>query len=126
MIVITEIKTREVNRNAWERAKFNCDAYFEASSGDVAETVRFTNEVVLGKDFKNAHGKTVCIGMTKEVQEAIGLPFEAFEELQKLIEEFRQYNQLLFDRIERTEKRLKEYSSLSFLGRLKYLFTRKV
>jgi hypothetical protein len=51
--------------------------------GRVSTDVAILNEAIKGRRFTNQEGKTICIGMTKEVQNLIGLPFEAFDNLEK-------------------------------------------
>jgi hypothetical protein len=40
-------------------------------------------EMVVGKIYKNFFGEEVCIGMTEQVQGAIGLPFEALDNVRR-------------------------------------------
>ena len=42
-------------------------------------------ELVEGIKFNNGLGETICIGWTKEVQEALGLPFECLDNQMKMI-----------------------------------------
>jgi hypothetical protein len=47
-------------------------------------------EVVTPRKFVDERGRRYLIGMTREVQEQIGLPFDAFENLQKENKELRE------------------------------------
>ena len=70
-------------------------------NGDISqEVVEVTNEMVHGTRFINIDGKEVCIGMTKQVQDLIGLPFEAFSNMRDYM-----------------------FKTMGFFGRLKFLFS---
>ena len=64
------------------------------------EMVEVTNEMVHGTRFRNSNGLDVCIGMTQQVQDLIGLPFEAFSNMRDYV-----------------------FKTMGFFGRLKFLFT---
>jgi len=64
------------------------------------ETVEVTQEMVHGTRFRNSNGLDVCIGMTKQVQDLIGLPFEAFSNMRDYV-----------------------FKTMGFFGRLKFLFS---
>lgn len=49
----------------------------------VQEEMKILVEQVRGQRFINARGQEFCIGMSKKVRDAIGLPFEAYDNLQK-------------------------------------------
>lgn len=55
---------------------------------DFAKSNKIKIEAVIGKIFRNIYNQEICIGMSKKVQNAIGLPFEIFTYQENLI-----YNQ---------------------------------
>ena len=87
-----------------------------------------TTEMVRGRRFVNHQGEEVCIGMSEQVQQAIGLPFEVYDNMQSSIsflekrcqnlniENFHQRNRIRF-----MEER---FQSINLWGRIKFVFTR--
>lgn len=69
-------------------------------------------ERIQGWRFTNSHGDEVYIGMSKEAQLAIGLPFEAFENLQKELRDTR----------ESLRAHRSAVNTANFWRRFKYLF----
>ena len=80
------------------------------------ETVEVTQEMVHGRWFNNGWGKEVCIGMTQQVQDLIGLPFEAFSNMEATILGMKL-------KITALLKELDEFKTMGFFGRLKFLFS---
>lgn len=114
MRIITKVEVKECpDRNAQvvvhfpdQKRIYSFDNYYSSSSPPVNFT--FEKEVVTPRLFVNEEGERYLIGMTKEVQDQIGLPFEAFENIQK---ENKQLRDAIYD--------------LSFWQRLKFLFLGK-
>ena len=79
------------------------------------EMVEVTNEMVHGTRFRNSNGLDVCIGMTQQVQDLIGLPFEAFSNMEATILGMKL-------KITALLKELDEFKTMGFFGRLKFLF----
>ena len=98
----------------------------ERDSFELGKIKRFggpaNKEVIHGRIFNNARGEEVCIAMTREVQIAIGLPFEVFEDQGKKITnlsaEVGHKNALLV----LSGLKLSMYEGATFFERLKYLF----
>ena len=55
----------------------------------IEEYFEWEREMVNGTIFMNAKGERICIGASKEVEEALGLPFEVFKEQDKIINQQR-------------------------------------
>ena len=72
-------------------------------------------ELVKGRKFVNSRGQKVCIGMTSEVQQLVGLPFEAFDRMEKEVRELTLQRNRIYARLNRIEV-------LTFWRRLKFLF----
>lgn len=125
MICIKSIQIVEVDEDRLEVT------HFQKAKGRTIQFVedmhkteeqKVTREMVVGRIFVNAYGKRLCIGMTKRAQDAIGLPFEVFEDQGILIE--RQQNTIFAEgrEIRLLNKRIDRIRELTFLDRLKYLF----
>ena len=78
---------------------------------------------VEGRRFVNARGEEFCIGWAEEVEEAVGLPFEIFENMSKDLEEFRMESINQVGQINRYQKYISELGRAGFFKRLKNLFT---
>lgn len=74
-----------------------------------------TEEMIHGKRFINHRGEEFCIGMSEDVQKAIGLPFEAYEDLTSSLKSCQSRYRNLQQSIPKT-----------FWERLKFLFTGKL
>jgi hypothetical protein len=85
----------------------------------VSKNLEISREVIRGRRFTNTKGEQVIIGMTKEVQDTIGLSFEAFENMEK-------ERDIMNSVQKETLKSLKKYSDAGFLKRLRYLFTSRI
>ena len=119
MLCITEIKVVEANRDLIEIAHMRGIPFFsELLGSDPVERVAVEREVVHGREFVNSRGERVCIGLSRQVQELIGLPFEVFDDLS---------NELRDERIANIElhSRVVDYEYAGFWTRLRYAFTKK-
>lgn len=90
------------------------------------EDIIVKQEVIDGQTFFNSKGEKVVIGWREDIQEALGLPFKAFEDMNR-------DNERLHREIWDLEKTIKVYMDRhtevlesSFWKRLKFLFTRKI
>lgn len=93
--------------------------YFEKPTSHKTEEIQ-------GEFFRNNEGKGICIGWSKDVQDALGLPFKCFERQQNTIH-------TLYDNVKYEEKRVKnltnqlnKFKYAGFLKRLKFLFTKEI
>ncbi len=88
--------------------------------------LKMTKELIRGERFINTRGETVCIGMTKQVQDTIGLSFQALNTLTKFNRELqRDLNNTIADK-KKLEEKIKKINSYGFLTRLNYLFTKQL
>ena len=85
------------------------------------ESVKFKRETIIGQRFKNSYGTDVVIGMSEQVQKALGLPFDYFEKMQDTITCLEYDKRNLKYNIEKLEKNLTEYKTMTFWKRLKFL-----
>ncbi len=124
MILIEKIKVIQTNLEPTMIAHaLSCD--YEPMSTDYIPP-EITTEMVRGRRFVNIRGEEVCIGMSKQVQQAIGLPFEVYDVMENNITFFRKRNQNLESKNFSLLKRIEWHQTMGFLGRVKFLFTRKV
>jgi hypothetical protein len=97
---------------------------------EVQKEISTTIEQIKGKRFINNQGQTVCIGMSKQVQEAIGLPFEALDNLQKECKFLRDIRNKLENDMNTIHSNFTTFqqkvNNASFSNRLKYLFTKTI
>lgn len=110
MICVEDVKIVQVNNSSFELGSM------DKQGGAHKESIH-------GRIFRNSRGEDICIGMTREVQITIGLPFEAFESQNKQIEDLsrevgRNRAQLVLSSLQ-----LSIYEGAGFFQRLKYLFT---
>jgi len=124
MICIKSIEVIEVERDDVEVAHFRWpDGYFETGDYECSPmTAELTYEMVRGRRFRNRDGKEVCMGMTKQVQDAVGLPFEAFEDMEKEIYSLNKERKRLKQEVGDLTRALMKLHNTGFWGRLKWLF----
>lgn len=67
----------------------------EPWSGKRPDTESFDREVVEGEVFHTAGGKRICLGMTRQVREVLGLPLGIFESQQERIRNLEDYTNKL-------------------------------
>ena len=113
MIVIESIKTMEVDRDEWEIYHYGPTMNRVPCNSECMESV--TSEMIRGRTFVNAHGRRVCIGMSKQVQDAIGLPARAFENMSEHIEN----SNILINAM---KKRIESFQNMNLLGRILFVF----
>jgi hypothetical protein len=88
--------------------------------------LKITKELIRGERFVNTRGETVYIGMTKQVQDTIGLSFQTLNNLTKFNRELqRDLNNTIADK-KKVEEKIKKINSYGFLTKLKYLFTKQL
>ena len=88
MICVKSIELVEVDRDRVELAIYPPPSVrFHAGEIPPLRDICITREMIEGRVFRNSFGREICIGMRKEVQDALGLPFEAFEGLRSQVEQ---------------------------------------
>lgn len=112
-------------------ASINYD--FGVGNPPAQNDLKLREEIVRGRRFVNRHGVEVCLGLTKQVEETIGLEFECFDKLQNEnynlssnIKSLQKFNNRLTYEKDQYLFMLDKYTSLNFFGRLKFLFTGRV
>jgi len=127
MLVVESIKTCTVDRDRWTIRNFK-----EMSAAipiyELPTEVKVICEMIEGKKFINANGNLVCIGLSKQVQDAIGLPMEVFETQQEELSSLSQRLSNSHSRVQVLQEdsdilydQLQRYKKLTFWKRLKFL-----
>ena len=116
MVCVKSIELVEVDRDRIEFANFPPpDVRFQPEELLPVKDIGITREMIKGKVFRNSLGRKVCIGMRKEVQDALGLPFEAFDDLRDQVE---QKNLIVKDLLEQ----INAIKNMGFWARFRRLF----
>lgn len=117
MILIKNIETIEIDRDPVEILKYNNPFQPVPVNGNTAmEPIEVIKEFVHGRLFcRPSDGKEINLGMTKQAQDVIGIQFEAWEYLENLLSECRNYANMKNQQIEKIK-------SATFWKRLKWLF----
>ena len=124
MICVTEIKTVDVDRDFVMIHKMqNMPALAEIIDSDPPERCEVEQEMVRGREFVNANRERFCIGMSEQVQKAIGLPMEAFENMNRELDTNRQTIAQLRGRNAMYQKRIDVIKEAGLWQRIKYVFT---
>jgi len=131
MILVKKVEVEVVPHNVIQIKKseaYNKYPHFSDISKEMEE-IKELSEIVYGKRFYNKYNQIVCIGMTKEVQDAIGLPMETFQFLTNFNRDLQTHLNAKIKEVETlqsVEKQVKEIKNASFIKRLKYLFTKQL
>ena len=115
MIVVKDAGIIKVENN---RSVF----YHANTQWEKGEPIAISTEEVQGQEFINDNGERVVIGMTQVVQDAIGLPMETFENMNRTL---RGQSWDLKRAREQFEDLRQALASMNFWGRLHFLFLGK-
>lgn len=133
VIVITKIEIKNVPEDHVRVVMHQNEKLLGINPAEYHRQVDLAEEEIRGEKFVNNNGEIICIGMSKQVQEAIGLPMEVFRKLSE-------HNSHLFERNTRlsreNEKISVDYDALlsvnkaifsaGFFKRLQFLFTKRI
>jgi len=120
MIAITDIKVVEVPEDWMQISRYEFPDMIGFKDPVSEEDMIVETETIEGKRFKTPKGKTVCIGMAKDVQDILEIPFEAFSNMEYLVNKYHQENNVLRNSINR-------FRHMTFWKRLKFwLFPNKI
>ena len=128
MLVVKNIEVLEVDRSMLrvvymdEQMVHNAPLCYDTAE----ETVPITTEMIVGEEFVNARGQKFCIGLSKQVQEAIGLPMKAFSGMSSKIETQRTTISQLKRKYGVVLAKIDKFESMKLWERIKYVFTNKV
>ena len=121
MIAITDVKVINVDRDPLMIT--HLDDPFKMNWASFPDQVEYTHEVIYGEQFLNANDEVITIGMSKVVQDTIGLPMRVFKELTDRNVELNSLLNVISDRLYRRNAQLTMFYSATFWERIKYLFT---
>ncbi len=129
MILVKNIEVVEVERDPWELLSLTkpYQAVEVFNPGKNVPEFIDTNvfrEMVQGQRFRRPDGKELIIGYSKQVEEAVGLPFEIFKNMQDDIDDYRVTMRRQTDSINRYQSYISELGRAGFWKRIKYVFTR--
>ena len=116
MILITNVEIKNISKDFVELIKQKPYLFGDDYWDSTQESISITRELVIGRRYRNSRGINIVIGMDKETQELLGIPFKDFDRMSNIIEEITTENDKL-------RKELREIKELKFLGKLKFLFT---
>ena len=125
MICITDIKIIKTTRDFFEKALSYQAGLRKPNNSIIVEDQEVTHEIVYGREFINANGDSVCIGMAENVQIAIGLPFEAFANMNYHIEKQAKTIRKRNRQIEKLNIQIQYYKNMNFLEKIKFIFFKK-
>ena len=120
MIVVTDIKIAEVERDYFEFYKYQPPSYWVSNPVHL-EPIDQSIEIerVYGQRFYTGKGgKEVVIGLCKDAQEALGLPMDCFESLSN-------ENAQLIDKSAILSGQVHLYRNMSLWKRIKFLFNKQ-
>lgn len=123
MLLIESVKVREVPGDEVRvyTGRPDVGAYADYAQLSIEERARKT-EFVQGRVFRTAEGKEFVIGMTREVSEVIGLPYDAYSNMSAHMEELREELALVRSVNFRLTHRLKTIRGMSFWERMSRVF----
>ena len=91
MLVVKDIDVIQIDRDSIQLASMpGIDGY---SPSYLDPPITF--ETIRGRVFRNSRGERICIGMSNVAQQAIGLPFDVFESMNRQMFELHNENLLL-------------------------------
>ena len=128
MILVKSIEIMEVSDNfVYEIYEKMGNPHISYNERESLETkLKLTREIIKGQRFINKRGESVYIGMTKEVQDILGLPFHVFNDLTNFNRKLQKQLDTLIKDKKDLELKIKNFENIGFLRRLKYLFTGKL
>ena len=128
MILVKSIEIMEVSDNfVYEIYEKMVNPHISYNERESLETkLKLTREIIKGQRFINKRGESVYIGMIKEVQDILGLPFHVFNDLTNFNRKLQKQLDTLIKDKKDLELKIKNFENIGFLRRLKYLFTSKL
>lgn len=132
MLVVQDIKIKEVSRDIVELLHYRpAPDPREFRRVPTKEELEIPIEVIHGKTIITPDGREVCIGMSKKVQTALGLPFELIDDLQDDVERLHREIDMQLVTIDQLRGRyagaqdtIKQFRAMTLWRRIKFLFKR--
>jgi len=126
MLVITDIKVANVDRDSVMIAKYrNLPSFAEVLNAETEGRVEITEEMVRGRVFRNVRGEEVCIGMSTLVQEALGMPADCFDLMQRELDTQSRTIAELRGKNAMYQRRINDFNGLGFFAKVMLILTSK-
>ena len=116
MILIKNVEVLIVDGNETRITKLD---HIPCSTEEYQEQLKTHIEIVRGRKFVNCRGEEICLGIKRDVQDLLGLPFYEAERNTKIIG--KQYEQ-----INTMTSRIIGILNATLWQRIKFLFTKKI
>lgn len=139
MILIKKIDTIEVPSDQYPIQSFDNfkELPYRRENDYLPQELKVTQEIVRGITYRTLDGREICIGMSKQAQDAIGLPYEALIEALDRADRLHSENISMSHSLKKRntkilnlEKDLMEFkktiNSLKFWDRFKFLIRGKM
>ncbi len=97
--------------------------YVPVDGGKDVMPIKIYRELVRGRVFVNRNKQKVCIGMTNEAGEILGLEYEAWENMNRSLDAVRHEVSDLRTKLSQAQTTLTRIHNGSWWVRLKWLFT---
>ncbi|MHC4616296.1 MAG: hypothetical protein ACYTEQ_00945 [Planctomycetota bacterium] len=122
MICVTDVTIEEVDRDVHKVVKR------EMRPVDAKITVSKTVQeiIVHGRRFITPNGRVVTIGWTDAVQKSLGLPFQAFEDMNNHIERLSADLGNTERELWKRNDRIRRINAMTFRERIRFLFSRNL
>ena len=120
MILVKKIEVEEVDENKIELSVYDPPCF--GPKVLIEENIKVHREIIHGKRFIKPDGKEICLGLSKQVHDTIGIYFEAFESEER--QNLRLHLEVTksITAINKLTSKLNEFRSMGFWKRLKFLF----
>ena len=124
MIIITKIETIEIIGDTYEHGFYRKPGIVPYKPGDIPEEESsYKREFIQGKRFVDEKGNRFTIGMTSEVRETLGIPFDVMESMGTAIEQYQAERVRFISNINRYQSCISKLGRTGFWKRFKFLFT---
>ena len=124
MILVKNVEVSKIANDVYV-TDFAPEILMQEGIGSPIPDTKISSEVVVGRLFMNADGKRIIIGMTKKVQDAIGLPFEAFESQTNTIAHLTTAYSREMKHVEYLSSKVRILESMTFWGWVKMAWRRR-
>jgi len=116
MICIKSIEVFAVDGDVAKIANFAPIDMFSPHDSGLMEEAGITVEMVRGRVFSRGGRHRICIGMSKQVLDALELPLDVYEKQQEMISALEEANASM-------RSKVRKFKGMTFVDRLKFLFT---
>ena len=124
MIVITNIEYLETNRNPIELIREHGHSGFIPCKGNQVIETKVMLELVRGRHFHRPDGTEICIGMSRQAQDILGLQYDIWDNMRQELDaadsEIASLRKKLSEYIG-VRKDIEDARSASFITRVKWL-----